>query len=150
MPEVVELWREQFSASLRSHMPPDFPEVVTLCGSTRFADAFRDALRDETLKGKIVLSVGLLGHAEGIDMAGPIKKELDELHFRKIEMSDCILVISKGGYVGHSTRNEIAHATKRGKIIRWLEESAKENYYALAKGEEAKRIDHSKDEGVAR
>lgn len=146
--EVIELWRESFSANIRNHMPPNFPKVVTLCGSTRFGEAFREAMRSETLAGNIVLSVGLLGHAEGIDMGGPVKKMLDELHFRKIEMCDEILVLDcdqpwcpacemhclppidgrtrccdvicqHRPYIGRSTRNEIAHARKRGKVIRY-------------------------------
>lgn len=32
-----------------------------------------------------------------------------------------ILVLNVGGYVGDSTRNEIAHARLRGKAIRYLE-----------------------------
>ena len=46
------------------------PKIVVLCGSTRFEKAYKDAMREETLAGKIVLSVGLLGHVEGIDMNG--------------------------------------------------------------------------------
>lgn len=110
------------------------PRRVVLCGSTRFADAYRDANRTETLAGRIVLSVGLLGHAEGIDMNGPVKAALDELHLRKIDLADGILVVSVGGYVGSSTRNEIDYAIRHGKEVRWMEETAKENYHALAKG----------------
>jgi hypothetical protein len=94
--ETAEQWLWWFSAGqqLRKILPPGFPTIVTLCGSTRFGDAFRDALRDETLAGKIVLSVGLLGHAEGIDMDGPVKQMLDELHKRKIDVADEILVLN--------------------------------------------------------
>lgn len=72
----------------------DRPRIVCLCGSTRFGDAYRDALRDETLAGKIVLSVGLLGHQEGLDMTGPVKAMLDELHLRKIDLADEVLVLN--------------------------------------------------------
>ncbi len=121
MMEDLELWYEQFSRSLRNIAPPDFPVIVCLCGSTRFGDAYRDAQRDETLAGKIVLTVGLLGHAEGIDMNGSVKAGLDVLHLRKIDMADEILVLNVGGYVGESTSREITHARKRGKVIRYLE-----------------------------
>lgn len=70
------------------------PKVVCLCGSTRFGDAFRDAMRAETLEGNIVLSVGLLGHAEGLDMDGPLKAMLDELHKRKIDAADEVLILN--------------------------------------------------------
>lgn len=96
------------------------PTVVTLCGSTRFKDEFERAARDETLAGRIVLTVGMFGHREGLDMAGPVKAGLDELHLRKIDISDEILVLNVGGYVGESTRREIAYAERTGKAIRYL------------------------------
>jgi hypothetical protein len=102
-------------------MNKEKPTVVCLCGSTRFADAFRNAMREETLAGKIVLTVGLLGHAEGIDMEGPVKKMLDELHLRKIDLADEVLVLNVGGYVGYSTGKEIAYAHANGKPVRYLE-----------------------------
>jgi len=95
--------------------------IVTLCGSTQFGDAYRQALREETLKGHIVLSVGLLGHEEGIDMNGPVKAMLDALHLDKIDMSNEILVLNVGGYIGDSTRREIQYAREKGKRIRFLE-----------------------------
>lgn len=99
----------------------DKPIVVCLCGSTRFKEAFEKALRDETLGGKIVLSVGLFGHLEGLDMNGETKKMLDNLHLRKIDLADEILVINVGGYIGESTSREIKYATVKGKRIRYLE-----------------------------
>jgi len=38
-------------------------KVITLCGSTRFKDAFMEAQKHLTLTGNIVISVGLFGHA---------------------------------------------------------------------------------------
>lgn len=70
------------------------PIVVCLCGSTRFKDEYEKAYRDETLDGKIVLTVGLFGHHEGIDMDGPIKAMLDQLHLVKIDLASEILVIN--------------------------------------------------------
>ncbi len=92
--ESINLWRETFSRNIRNNAPPDFPVVVTLCGSTRFAEAFVKAHKDETLAGKICITVSLFGHVEGLDMDGPLKKMLDELHKRKIEISDEILVLN--------------------------------------------------------
>jgi hypothetical protein len=99
----------------------DYPRMVCLCGSTRFGDAYAQAMRAETLAGNIVLTVGLLGHAEGIDMNGPLKAVLDELHKRKIDASEEVLVLNVGGYIGSSTRSEIEYAEKLGKQIRYLE-----------------------------
>jgi len=97
------------------------PTVVCLCGSTRFMDAFINAQKQETLAGKIVLSVGLFGHNEGLDMNGPVKKMLDELHLRKIDLADEVLVLNVGNYIGQSTSREVEYAKKNGKKLRYLE-----------------------------
>ena len=38
-------------------------KVITLCGSTRFKDEFLKVQKELTLKGNIVISVGLFGHS---------------------------------------------------------------------------------------
>ena len=38
-------------------------KVITLCGSTRFKDAFYAVQKRLTLEGNIVISVGLFGHS---------------------------------------------------------------------------------------
>lgn len=98
------------------------PIVVCLCGSTRFKDAYEKAMREETLKGNIVLTVGLFGHLEGMDMNGETKKMLDELHLRKIDLADEVLIINVGKYIGQSTSRELEYAKKNGKKIRYLEQ----------------------------
>lgn len=97
------------------------PVIVCLCGSTRFKDQFVVAAREETLAGKIVLSVGMFGHAEAVDMNGPVKKDLDELHLRKIDLADEVLILNLGGYIGESTARELTHAKRCHKTIRYLE-----------------------------
>lgn len=103
------------------------PTIVCLCGSTRFYKEFQKANYDETGKGNIVLSVGFYmhsandAHGEDWGCTPEMKIALDALHFRKIELADEIFVLNVGGYVGESTRNEINHATRLGKPIRWLE-----------------------------
>lgn len=106
-------------------------KVITLCGSTRFKDAFMEAQKRLTLEGNIVISVGLFGHSgdsevwENMDEGTltETKKMLDDMHKRKIDMSDEIYVINVGGYIGESTRSEIAYAEKTGKTVRYLEET---------------------------
>jgi hypothetical protein len=97
------------------------PVIVCLCGSTRFKDTFETAQRNETLAGKIVLTVGMFVHLEGIDMSGPVKQMLDSLHIHKIDLADEVLVLNVNGYVGDSTRREVLYALKKDKIIRWIE-----------------------------
>ena len=104
-------------------------KVITLCGSTRFKDAFMEAQKRLTLEGNIVISVGLFGHAgdsevwENMDEGTltATKAMLDDMHKRKIDMADEIFVINVGGYIGESTRSEIEYAQKTGKTVRYLE-----------------------------
>jgi len=104
-------------------------KIITLCGSTRFKDAFIEAQKKLTLEGNIVISVGLFGHSgdgevwEGMgeDALTKTKRMLDDMHKRKIDLSDEIFVINVGGYIGESTRSEIEYARSTGKAVRYLE-----------------------------
>lgn len=105
-------------------------KVITLCGSTRFKDAFLDAQKKLTLEGNIVISVGLFGHSgdsevwENMDEGTltKTKEMLDDMHKRKIDMADKIFVINVGGYIGSSTKSEIEYAIATCKAVRYLEE----------------------------
>lgn len=99
------------------------PQIVCLCGSTKFADAFIEASARLTMQGEIVLSVGRFGHLDGLDMAGADKVMLDHLHKRKIDLADYVYVLNVGGYIGDSTRSEIEYAQRAGKSVRYLETS---------------------------
>ena len=96
--------------------------VITLCGSTRFKDAFLEVQKRPTLEGNIFISVGLFGHSGDDDvwMEGT-KEMLDDMHKRKIDMADAIYVINVGGYIGESTQSEIEYAQRNGKTIEYLE-----------------------------
>jgi hypothetical protein len=100
------------------------PKVVCLCGSTRFMETFFSAGWAETLQGRIVISVGVCAHAEdhgGEALGEDVKEMLDELHKRKIDLADEILVLNVGGYIGKSTSGEIAYAHDHGIPVRYLE-----------------------------
>ena len=116
------------------------PTIVCLCGSTRFYEAFQQANYKETMAGRIVLSVGFYPHATvryGEDCMGNPSAEvhheergctpeqkaaLDELHKRKIDLADEVLILNVGGYIGSSTRSELEYARAHGKKVRFLEE----------------------------
>lgn len=101
--------------------------IVCLCGSTRFYEAFQRANYDETMAGKIVLSVGHYphsseqAHGESVGCTPEQKIALDELHKRKIDLADEVYVLNVGGYIGDSTRSELEYAREHGKAIRFLE-----------------------------
>ncbi len=103
-------------------------KVITLCGSTRFTEEMLIKQWELTKQGYVVLSWCALpesysrnedkthiGDQEGV------KGIVDRVHFRKIDLSDEILVINIGGYIGESTLNEINYAYSRGKLIKYLE-----------------------------
>jgi hypothetical protein len=104
--------------------------IVTLCGSTRFPDAFELAAAHLGMMGCIVLSVAMYGHADQPrgakhlcldgDEKAPEKQNLDRLHFDKIAISDAIFVVNVGGYIGSSTRREIDFARSLGKRVDYL------------------------------
>ncbi|UZN03527.1 hypothetical protein [Cellulomonas sp. S1-8] len=92
---------------------PDRPEIVCICGSSRFVDEMRAANRDLTLAGVIVVARGEANEV----MTEAQKAALGALHLRKIELADRVLVVNPGGYVGESTSREIAHAHATGKRV---------------------------------
>ena len=84
--------------------------VVTICGSTKFKAEFENANKQLTTHGIIVLTVGWFGHSDAEFPKPEVKARLDVLHKRKILMSDAIVVVNVGGYIGDSTASEIAYA----------------------------------------
>ena len=104
-------------------------KVITLCGSTKFKKEFMEVQKDLTLKGNIVISVGLFGHSGDNEVWENMtegeftktKEMLDDMHKRKIDMADEIFVINVGGYIGESTKSEIEYAKVNGKKINYLE-----------------------------
>ncbi len=126
-------YRDKFDTALgcaKRWLSEPRPKIVCLCGSTRFMEAFQAANLAETLAGNIVLSVGcntkddstLFGSMTESQQA-EVKGRLDELHFRKIDLADEILILNVGGYIGHSTRRERDYACQSNKRIRYLEEN---------------------------
>lgn len=103
------------------------PEIICLCGSTRFYNAFQQANYEQTMQGKIVLSVGFYPHAQEqahgqvVGCTAEQKAALDDLHKRKIDLADSVLVLNVGGYIGESTRSEIVYAKAHGKPVHYLE-----------------------------
>ena len=117
-------------------------KTITLCGSTRFKDDYIRVQKELTLAGNIVISVGLFGH-QGDDEVWEdgVKEMLDDMHLAKIDMADEIFVINPGGYIGASTKREIAYASAKGKKISSLEPIPDE----LTQGKEILQVVLDKD-----
>ncbi|MCP4259126.1 MAG: hypothetical protein GY774_16700 [Planctomycetes bacterium] len=50
-----------------------------------------------------------------------VAEHFDNLHLRKIDISDSIYVLNVGGYIGKSTKREIDYAKKIDKPVSYLE-----------------------------
>ena len=108
------------------HLTDSFPTIVCLCGSARFYDDFRRVNYELTMDGEIVLSIGFFSHSnekahgQTVGCTSDKKIQLDELHKRKIDLADYVYVINVGGYIGESTKSEIAYAQAHGKPVKYL------------------------------
>lgn len=98
---------------------PDRPEIVCLCGSTRFAEELGAAGRALALAGVVVLAP--VAFPPGASLSDQQKAELGQLHLRRIDLADRVLVVNPGGYVGESTRREIAYARAGGKPVEFMD-----------------------------
>ena len=112
------------------HEPNIRPEIVCLCGSTKFWRDFQRVALEETLAGNIVLSIGA---ASGTDEQhfgnlpreeyDRVKQLLDNLHLQKIGLADRVRILNIGGYIGgymgESTRKELEYARRRQKRIQF-------------------------------
>lgn len=106
----------------------DRPEIVCLCGSTRFTGEMLIKQWELTKQGYIVLSWCALpdDYFKGEDKTHigdqeGVKEIVDEAHLRKIDLADEVFAINVNGYIGESTRKEINYAKKMGKPIKYLE-----------------------------
>lgn len=93
----------------------DRPEIVCICGSLRFAEDVRAANRDLTLSGAIVLAP--VEPIADTVLTAEQKTALGVLHLHRIDLADRVLIVNPGGYVGDSTRREIAYARAAGKPV---------------------------------
>ncbi len=107
------------------------PKIITLCGSTRFIETIAVMGYLLEKEGAIVLGLHYLptSYFKGEDIVEShiaekegVAEHFDELHKRKIDISDSIFVMNVDGYIGESTRKEIEYAKSLNKPITYLEE----------------------------
>lgn len=124
---------EQFSLTRTATDPklaqPKSPQVITICGSSRFIDIMAVCSwhleRDEQA---ITMGLHMLPLWYSDDLPAHhlaehegVADQMDELHLRKIDLSDAIFVVdADGGYIGESTRREIEYAQSTGKAVRYF------------------------------
>ena len=100
-------------------------KVITLCGSTKFEAEFAEVNQRLTMEGCVVISLGMFSLPDLPDYdwtvdSSDLKGRLGGVHFQKIRMADEVYIVDPGGYLGESTRREIAYAESLGKPVRYL------------------------------
>lgn len=91
-------------------------KVVTLCGSLKFQKEMMTVAEKMALEGYCILTQ-VYSVSEKIDITKKQLINLKEAHFKRIELSDAILVVNINNYIGDSTNLEIDYAKKLGKKI---------------------------------
>ena len=100
-------------------------KVITLCGSTKFEAEFAEVNQRLTMEGCVVISLGMFSLPDLPDYdwtvdSSDLKGWLAGVHLQKIRMADEVYIVDPGGYLGESTRREIAYAESLGKPVRYL------------------------------
>ena len=91
-------------------------KVITLCGSLRFKNEMMAVAEKMALEGYCVLTP-VYPVSENIERTEEQLIKLKDAHFKRIELSDAILVVNINNYIGESTNLEIDYAKKLGKEI---------------------------------
>ncbi len=113
-------------AALVDHTQRTFP-VITLCGSLSKVphELWIAKAKELSLDQWVVQTVTVWDmYAElhdGYAKTRKIKEALDGAHKQKIRMSNAIYVLNLDGYIGSSTKSEIAYAKSLGKQVIYLE-----------------------------
>jgi hypothetical protein len=94
-----------------------------MCGSLKFESDIKHWTERLALEGNCVLSIIYPTKSDKGAYTSEQHELLDILHKKKIDMSDAIFVVNKGGYIGSSTKSEIDYAKAKGKELLFLEKS---------------------------
>ncbi len=91
-------------------------KIITLCGSLKFQKEMMTVAEKMALEGYCILTP-VYPVLENMKATEEQLIKLKEAHFKRIELSDAILVVNINNYIGESTNLEIDYAKKLGKEI---------------------------------
>ena len=91
-------------------------KIITLCGSMKFQKEMMVIAQKKALEGYCIITP-VYKVLENTKRTEEQLIKLKEAHFKKIELSDAILVVNVDNYIGSSTKLEIEYAKKLGKKI---------------------------------
>lgn len=97
-------------------------KIITISGSMKFKKEMIESASKLELEGNIVIQCV---YCDGIPLTEQDHKVLNDIHLKKIALSDAIFVVNVGGYIGSSTKKEIEYAKKLNKEVLYLEPIAK-------------------------
>ena len=101
-------------------------KVITICGSMRYTKEMMKISEElELKKGYAVIQC--IYNVDGNKYEGLNASMLDKIHKKKIDISDAIYVVNINGYIGDSTKQEIAYARKHHKEIIYHEKILTQN-----------------------
>lgn len=101
-------------------------KVITLCGSLKFQKEMMIVAEKMALEGNCILTP-VYPIIENCEKTDEQLEKLKQAHFKRIELSDAILVINVNNYIGNSTNLEIEYAKKLEKEIIYYTDLIKEN-----------------------
>lgn len=101
-------------------------KIITLCGSLKFQKEMMIIAEKMALEGYCILTP-VYPVSENMDRTEEQLIKLKEEHFKRIELSDTILVVNVNKYIGNSTNLEIEYAKKLGKEIIYYTDLIKNN-----------------------
>ena len=91
-------------------------KVITICGSLKFQKEMMEMAQRLAYEGNCILTP-TYPILKDITITDKQKTYLKDAHFKRIELSDEILVIDVNNYIGESTKLEIECAKKLEKKI---------------------------------
>lgn len=95
-------------------------KVITICGSMRFSkEIMKIATELETSNGYCVIQP--VYNSDDKALNDYELKNVIKSHYKKIDISDAIYVVNKGGYIGKSVAEEIEYAKSLNKEIMYME-----------------------------
>ncbi len=81
-------------------------KTITLCGSLKFQKEMMIVAEELALDGNCILTP-TYPVMKNIEITEEQFEKLKEVHFKRIELSDAILVVNVNNYIGNSTNLEI-------------------------------------------
>lgn len=92
-------------------------KVITICGSMKYKQEMMEVGEKFALEGNCIITPLFTTRQNKDEYTKEDINNLKLAHFKRIELSDAILVVNVGGYIGESTKLEIEHAKSLNKEI---------------------------------